>query len=111
VGRAAEATALLERPLADRERILGPSHPDTLTSRHNLAAVHSENGRTAEAIPLFERTLTDREQVLGPGHPHTVQTRGSLRRSRCSNAPSPTRNEFALWVAYSGYFGMSTLSM
>ena len=36
-GRAAEAIPLYERTLADRERVLGPDHPDTLPSRNNLA--------------------------------------------------------------------------
>ena len=29
-----------EQVLADRERILGPDHPDTLTSRSNLASAY-----------------------------------------------------------------------
>ena len=32
-----EVTDLFEQNLADSERILGPDHPDTLTSRNNLA--------------------------------------------------------------------------
>jgi hypothetical protein len=34
----AQAIAVAEPLLADRERVLGPDHPDTLTSRNNLAA-------------------------------------------------------------------------
>ncbi|MGH3156065.1 MAG: tetratricopeptide repeat protein, partial [Streptosporangiaceae bacterium] len=58
--------------LADRERVLGDTHPDTLTSRSNLASAYQEAGRVAEAIPLFERTLADRERVLGDTHPDTL---------------------------------------
>ncbi|MFC8208383.1 tetratricopeptide repeat protein [[Kitasatospora] papulosa] len=36
--------ARLEAVLADQERVLGPEHPDTLTSRHNLAAVYRQAG-------------------------------------------------------------------
>ena len=43
-GRAAEAIALHERTLADRERVLGPDHPDTLNSRNNLAAARAALG-------------------------------------------------------------------
>jgi hypothetical protein len=57
--------------LADRERLLGPTHPGTLTSRNNLAFAYRAAGRLAEAIPLSERTLADREQVLGEAHPDT----------------------------------------
>jgi Tetratricopeptide repeat len=48
----AETIALLERTLADREQVLGPAHPDTLTSRGNLAAAYQEAGRLAEAETL-----------------------------------------------------------
>jgi hypothetical protein len=41
-GRAAEAIPLLERTLADRERVLGADHPSTLTSRNNLASAYQE---------------------------------------------------------------------
>ena len=40
-GRAAEAIPLHEQTLADRERVLGPDHPDTLTSRDNLAVARA----------------------------------------------------------------------
>ena len=39
-GRMDDAIALHERNLADRTRILGPDHPDTLTSRNNLATAY-----------------------------------------------------------------------
>ena len=69
---AAQAIAVGEPLLADQERVLGPDHPDTLTSRNNLAAAYRAAGRAAEAIPLHERTLADRERVLGPDHPDTL---------------------------------------
>ena len=54
-----------EAPLAIRQHEalelrrakLGPDHPDTLTSRNNLAAAYVDAGRTAEAIKLHEATL------------------------------------------------------
>ena len=63
------------RTLADRERVLGAGHPDTLTSRNNLAYAYESAGRLEEAIPLYERTLSDRERVLGAGHPDTLISR------------------------------------
>ena len=75
---AAQAIAVGEPLLADRERVLGPDHPDTLTSRNNLAAAYRAAGRAAEAIPLHERTLADRERVLGPDHPDTLTSRNNL---------------------------------
>ena len=54
-GRTAEAIPLLERTLADCERVRGTDHPSTLRSRNNLAMAYRAAGRTAEAIPLLER--------------------------------------------------------
>src|ERR1019366_15570 len=54
--------------LADCERLLGPDHPDTLTSRNNLAGAYGSAGRLREAIALYERNLADCERLLGPDH-------------------------------------------
>jgi hypothetical protein len=69
------ALPLYERTLADCERVLGPDHPDTLTSQGNLAHAYHTAGRLTEALALFERTLADSERVLGPGHPLTETAR------------------------------------
>ena len=44
-GRTAEAIPLLERTLADCERMLGADHPDTNAARNNLAALTGEPKR------------------------------------------------------------------
>jgi hypothetical protein len=46
-GRAAEALPLFEQTLPDRERVLGPDHPDTLGSRNNLATAYHQAGARA----------------------------------------------------------------
>jgi tetratricopeptide (TPR) repeat protein len=66
------------RNLADRERLLGPDHPHTLSSRFHLALVYESARRLNEAISLYEQTLADRERVLGTDHPHTVTSRTNL---------------------------------
>jgi tetratricopeptide (TPR) repeat protein len=43
--------------VADCERVLGQTHPDTLTSRSNLAVAYQGAGRLDEAIPLYERVF------------------------------------------------------
>ena len=73
-----QAIPLYEQTLADRERVLGPDHPDTLTSRNNLAYAYQAAGRLEQAIPLYEQTLADRERVLGPDHPDTLSSRNNL---------------------------------
>ena len=64
--------------VADCERVLGDTHPDTLTARSYLAYAYQVAGRADEAIPLFERILTDRERVLGDTHPDTLTARNNL---------------------------------
>ena len=50
-GRTDEAIRLHEQTLADRERVLGPDHPETLSTRNNLAA-YRDAGSTPEEIDV-----------------------------------------------------------
>ena len=50
----AEAIAIYEPLLADRERILGAEHPHTLGTRNNLASAYRAAGRMAEAAALLK---------------------------------------------------------
>ncbi|WP_315583508.1 tetratricopeptide repeat protein, partial [Actinomyces viscosus] len=77
-GRLDDAITLFEQTLTDRTRILGPDHPDTLTSLHNLANAYQAAGRLDDAITLFEQTLEDSTHILGPDHPLTLTTRNNL---------------------------------
>ena len=70
------APELYERTLADYERVLGPHHENTLTSRANLAIAYHAAHRTPDAIALFRRTLSDCEQALPPDHPLTQSRPG-----------------------------------
>ena len=78
VGRFDDAVELYEQVLADRMRVLGPDHPNTLEARNNLAGAYDDIGRFSEAIELYERVLADQERVLGPDHPDTLTTRNNL---------------------------------
>ena len=75
---AALAISYGEPLVVDFERVLGPDHPATLTSRNNLAKSYLAAGRLFEAIALFKRTLADFERVLGPDHPDTLTSRNNL---------------------------------
>ena len=66
------------RTLADRERVLGADHPDTISSRSDLAYAYESAGRLPEAIGLYEQTLGDRERVLGADHPDALTSRNNL---------------------------------
>jgi len=60
---------LHEQNLADRERVLGADHPDTLTTRNNLAIAYRAASRTAEAITLHEQPSRDQESDREPSDP------------------------------------------
>ena len=75
---AAQAIVICERLVADQERVLGPDHPDTLSSRHNLTLAYQDAGRLDEAISLDEQNLLAYERALGPDHPDTLQSRNNL---------------------------------
>lgn len=72
------AIALLERITVTAERILGPDHPTTLTSRNSLASAYESVGDLSRAISMYEQTLADRERVLGLDHEHTLVSRNNL---------------------------------
>ena len=77
-GSTAQAIVIGERLVADQERVLGPDHPDTLTSRNLLANAYRDAGRTDEAISLHEQTLATRERILDPDHLDTLTSRNNL---------------------------------
>ena len=72
------AIEILKDAAEESGRLLGADHPDTLSSRNNLAGAYYAAGRLNDAIPLFEETLTTREELLGPNHPHTLTSRNNL---------------------------------
>ena len=89
----AEAITLFEQTLADRERVLGADHPDTLRTRGRLAAAYRVAGRAAEAITLLEQNLADQERVLGADHPDTLASRDNLANAhRAAGAPKGQGN-------------------
>ena len=62
--------------------MLGADHPDTLTTRGNLARWRGEAGDPAGAATAYEQLLTDHLRVLGPEHPDTLTARSNLGRWR-----------------------------
>ena len=72
------AIEILKDAAEESGRLLGADHPDTLTSRNNLALAYYAAGRLNDAIPLFEETLTTQEELLGPDHPDTLRSRNNL---------------------------------
>ncbi len=62
------AIPLFEQVLHDRERVLGPDHPDTLIFGNNLAYAYQAAGDLSLAIPLYKQTVASCERILGHEH-------------------------------------------
>ena len=73
-----QAIAYGEQVESECKRILGDTHPDTLTVRGNLAYAYQVAGRLDEVIPLYERTVADCERGQGDTHPDTLTVRTNL---------------------------------
>ena len=77
-GRLSEAEPLYRRALKGSEKVLGPNHPETLTSMNNLALLLQDQGKLSEAEPLYRSTLETKIKVLGPDHPETLTSMNNL---------------------------------
>jgi tetratricopeptide (TPR) repeat protein len=63
----------LEREAVDTGvRVLGPEHPNTLSSIVSLALVLKQEGRYAEAEKILRQALDIDRRTLGPEHPQTA---------------------------------------
>ncbi|KAG9383208.1 kinesin light chain [Pyrenophora tritici-repentis] len=54
-GKYEEAEAMNRQTLARRENVLGPEHPDTLTSVYYLAHLLAKQHRVDESLLLYQR--------------------------------------------------------
>jgi len=62
----------------ERRRLLGPEHPDTLTSMSDLAVMLRALGDAAGAAQLDRQVLEGRRRVLGEEHLDTLQSMNNL---------------------------------
>ncbi|CUS15720.1 unnamed protein product, partial [Tuber aestivum] len=79
-GKHGESEAVHRRVLEGSEKILGPDHPDTLTSVNNLATVLKTQGKYDESEVMHRHALEGREKILGPDHPKTQLSANNLAR-------------------------------
>ena len=77
-GDAAGARDQYAALLPIRERVSGPEHPHTLTTRANLARFTGVAGDAAGARDQYAALLPIDERVSGPEHPDTLTTRSNL---------------------------------
>jgi hypothetical protein len=73
-----EATIQMERALALRRRVLGPGHPDTLSSMDALGNLFLYAGNYGRAEALLSETLELRRRLFGDRDPGTLATMGGL---------------------------------
>ncbi|WP_316763139.1 FxSxx-COOH system tetratricopeptide repeat protein [Streptomyces herbicida] len=81
-GQVTAATIYFHQLTTTADRHLGPDHPDTLITRHDLAHWQGRAGDAAGAMAAFAELLADRRRVLGDNHPHTLTTRSHLGQWR-----------------------------
>ncbi|KAF8536533.1 hypothetical protein BDD12DRAFT_781369 [Trichophaea hybrida] len=77
-GKYEQAEQMNRRALEGREKVLGPDHPDTMTSVNNLAQVLQSQGKCEQAEQMNRRVLEGREKVLEPDHPDTLTSVNNL---------------------------------
>ena len=66
-----------------RKRVLGPEHPDTLTSVETLATIYGTFGRRDEIEPILTRNLEARTRVLGAENRDTLESMAHLALLHC----------------------------
>src|SRR5260221_2763677 len=69
--RYAETEPLYQRALSIKEKALGPEHPSTGATLHELARLYQAQGKYPQAEPLYQRALSISEKTEGPEHPST----------------------------------------
>jgi hypothetical protein len=77
-GRPLDAVPLLQETLADSRRVLGSTHPHTLTCESSLGDAYRDADRLLEAAALQEQVIHKRLQVMGESHPRTLLSWASL---------------------------------
>jgi tetratricopeptide (TPR) repeat protein len=53
-------------------KVLGPDHPDTATSYHNIGNGYHGKGDYENALAEYRKALEIRLKVLGPNHSDTI---------------------------------------
>jgi tetratricopeptide (TPR) repeat protein len=91
-GQYGQAIKLYEETLPLMKDKLGPNHPVTLETMHDLARTYSALGRHAEELKLREETLELRKTKLGVDHPDTLESMHMLARLLANSSDPKVRN-------------------
>ncbi|KAH8833221.1 hypothetical protein DL96DRAFT_1552220 [Flagelloscypha sp. PMI_526] len=77
-GMFSESCRIGEINFRRRNDCLGPEHPETLTSMHNLAQTYSDLGRHSPALKLREQVFELRKRIYGSEHHETLASMHNL---------------------------------
>jgi tetratricopeptide (TPR) repeat protein len=77
-GRWPEAKKIYEQVLADKRRVLGPEHVDTLSAMNNLAVLLNRHGDSSAALVLLDEAYEAYRAVLGPENLETLRVQINL---------------------------------
>ena len=91
----AEAQEQMEKALALRQRVLGVSHLDTLSSMRQLGALYSSQGKNGPAESLLTKVLEHQRRLIGEDHQDTLETMNYLALA-VSASRSPRRGRGAV---------------
>jgi hypothetical protein len=80
LGRWDKAEGLFVQVMEARKRVLGPEHPDTVTTMVNLAFTWRGMSQNMKAMELMMECIRLRKQILGAEHPHTLYVSETLSR-------------------------------
>jgi tetratricopeptide (TPR) repeat protein len=100
LGQYAPAETSHRKASSLRKEVLGPEHPDTLTSMSNLALVLGSQGKYEDAEAMNQQTLARREKVLGLEHLDTLTSMSNLalvlgRQGKYEDAEAMNRQTLA----------------
>jgi hypothetical protein len=84
-GRWDKAEELEVQVMETRKSVLGPEHPDTLTSMNNLSFTWKAMRRQTEALQLMDKCVQLRKRVLGVNHPYFLFSSTALSAWRLDN--------------------------
>ncbi len=74
----AEAQQQMEKALELRQRVLGATHPDTLSSMQKLGALYVSQGKNGPAESILTKVLEQQRRLIGEDHPATLETMNYL---------------------------------
>ncbi|KAI0798783.1 P-loop containing nucleoside triphosphate hydrolase protein [Xylaria sp. FL0064] len=79
-----ETDKIYRRVVETKEKVLGPEHPDTLTTLYCFADMLDKRGDCEEAEQIYQQVLEVLRRVLGNDHPHTLGVERALTELVCA---------------------------